>query len=229
MARKRMIDPGFWRDEKIAKCTYLERLLFIGLWSFAEDNGVGRAGPLLIKADVFPYETLREADIQAGLEKLSSLGLIQLYHNKGQQYYFVINFSKHQTINRPSVCLLPLPEDSLSTHGVLTTEVNISKDKLSKEEKKENSARTRFSPPTVEQVAKYCQKRGNKIDPQRFVDFYTSKGWLVGNNPMKDWEAAVRTWETRGKEDANGENKPNPESAGRAEGEGKPKYGFMPD
>ena len=56
----------------------------------------------------------------------------------------------------------------------------------------------RFTPPTVEEVSAYCRERGNKVDAQRFVDFYTSKGWKVGNQPMKDWKAAIRsTWETR--------------------------------
>lgn len=112
MPRKRMIDPGFWRDEKIARCSYLERLLFIGLWSFAEDDGVGRASPLLIKADVFPYETLREADIKKSLEKLASLGLILLYEIDSQMYYYIVNFNKHQVINKPSRCYLPLPPDA---------------------------------------------------------------------------------------------------------------------
>lgn len=53
----------------------------------------------------------------------------------------------------------------------------------------------RFIPPTVDEVASYCQERGNGIDPEAFVDFYASKGWMVGKNPMKDWKAAVRTWE----------------------------------
>lgn len=57
--------------------------------------------------------------------------------------------------------------------------------------------RTRFSPPTVDEVADYCRERGNHVDPQRFVDFYTAKGWRVGQNPMRDWKAAVRTWEQR--------------------------------
>ena len=57
--------------------------------------------------------------------------------------------------------------------------------------------RQRFSPPTADEVKAYCQERGNHVDPQRFVDFYASKGWRVGNNPMKDWKAAVRTWEQR--------------------------------
>lgn len=53
----------------------------------------------------------------------------------------------------------------------------------------------RFAPPTVEEVTAYCKERGNKVDPQRFVDFYESKGWMIGKNKMKSWQAAVRTWE----------------------------------
>ena len=53
----------------------------------------------------------------------------------------------------------------------------------------------RFSRPTVEEVADYCRERGNQVDAQRFVDYYTANGWRVGKNPMKDWKAAVRTWE----------------------------------
>lgn len=52
-----------------------------------------------------------------------------------------------------------------------------------------------FTPPSVEEVKQYCQERSNGVDPQRFVDFYSSKGWMVGKNKMKDWRAAVRTWE----------------------------------
>ena len=55
----------------------------------------------------------------------------------------------------------------------------------------------RFAPPTVEEVAAYCRERGNRVDPETFVDFYAAKGWKVGQNAMKDWRAAVRTWEKR--------------------------------
>ncbi len=58
-------------------------------------------------------------------------------------------------------------------------------------------ARTRktFIKPTVEEVREYCQERGNTVDPDTFVNFYESKGWVVGKSPMKDWKAAVRNWE----------------------------------
>lgn len=55
----------------------------------------------------------------------------------------------------------------------------------------------RFVKPTVEEVQAYCDERGNGMDARSFVDFYESKGWMVGKNPMKDWKAAVRTWEQR--------------------------------
>lgn len=54
---------------------------------------------------------------------------------------------------------------------------------------------SRFTPPSVEEVRVYCAERKNSVDPERFVDFYASKGWLVGKSKMKDWRAAVRSWE----------------------------------
>jgi Mg-chelatase subunit ChlI len=55
--------------------------------------------------------------------------------------------------------------------------------------------RKNFVKPTVEEVREYCLERKNNVDPERFVDFYESKDWFVGKNKMKDWRAAVRTWE----------------------------------
>ena len=55
-----------------------------------------------------------------------------------------------------------------------------------------------FKPPAVDEVRAYCNERKNDVDAQSFVDFYESKGWLVGKVKMKDWKAAVRTWERRG-------------------------------
>jgi len=68
-------------------------------------------------------------------------------------------------------------------------------------------SRHRFTPPTVEEVIAYCTEKGYTVDPQRFVNYYTSVGWRVGKNPMKDWKAAVRTW--NGKEQSqNGKAEP---------------------
>ena len=62
---------------------------------------------------------------------------------------------------------------------------------------KKREARKRFSPPSAAEVMEYCRERENAVDAESFVDFYAAKGWKVGNAPMKDWKAAVRTWEKR--------------------------------
>lgn len=54
---------------------------------------------------------------------------------------------------------------------------------------------SRFVPPTIEEVAAYCKARGNDVQAERFVDFYTAKDWMIGKNKMRDWKASVRTWE----------------------------------
>lgn len=58
-------------------------------------------------------------------------------------------------------------------------------------------ASKQFVPPTVDQVKDYCKQRGNNIDPETFVAFYESKGWKVGSQPMRSWQAAIITWEKR--------------------------------
>ncbi len=57
--------------------------------------------------------------------------------------------------------------------------------------------RERFTPPSVDEVAAFCLERKYGIDPEEFVSFYASKGWKVGTSPMKDWRAAVVTWEKK--------------------------------
>ena len=56
----------------------------------------------------------------------------------------------------------------------------------------------RFKPPSVDEVRAYCRERKNMVDAEKFIDYYTSNGWKVGKNSMKDWKAAVRTWERNG-------------------------------
>jgi len=64
-------------------------------------------------------------------------------------------------------------------------------------DKRESVHRKRFTPPSLEEVSAYCIERGNQVDAQTFIDFYESKGWKVGREPMKDWRACIRTWERR--------------------------------
>lgn len=67
-------------------------------------------------------------------------------------------------------------------------DININKER-------DNKGRTQFVKPSISDVAEFCRERNNGIDPEEFVAFYESKGWMVGRNPMKDWKSAVITWE----------------------------------
>jgi hypothetical protein len=83
----------------------------------------------------------------------------------------------------------------------LDTEVRLGKVSIGKDSKKEDidksisKKESRFTAPSVEEVRAYCLERKNTVDAETFVDFYTMKGWKVGKESMKDWKAAVRTWE----------------------------------
>ena len=84
---------------------------------------------------------------------------------------------------------------------ISTGEISISPKKRAK----------RFSPPTVEEIRAYCIERKNQVDPERFVDYYQAREWMLGKDKMKDWMAAVRTWERNGY--GNGQEKKNYKTA----------------
>lgn len=196
MARKRMIDPSFWTDEKLGECTMQERLLFMGLISNADDEGYGRANPKLLKSLIFPYDDLRASDLEKWLSHLGGLHIVVLYEYNGQTYYNLPNFLKHQTINRPTETSFPkletqgikiladythgvLTEHSLSTHGTLTPKRKEEKIKEKEEKGKEDIvdfvdiySRECFKLPQIKTVT----------DPRKkaislFKKTYTLKDW----------------------------------------------------
>ena len=73
-------------------------------------------------------------------------------------------------------------------------------DTLQAPKEQSGGRRKRFTIPTPEEVQAYCNERNNGISGQQFCDFYSSKGWKVGSQPMKDWKASVRTWEGKRRE-----------------------------
>lgn len=73
----------------------------------------------------------------------------------------------------------------------------------------------RFKKPTLEEVKEYCEERNNGIDAETFINFYESKGWMVGKNKMKDWKASVRTWEKSRNTKVVYQEKPLPEWFGK--------------
>lgn len=131
--RIRSIKPEFWRSDDVNELRIEDRLLFIGLWSYVDDNGVGIDRHSSICADLFahdlsvsPHDTLMR--VQEGLSRLHALGVIVRYSVGSKDYLEIANWSKHQKINRPSpgryprseaaeaVNHEPLTESSLNDH-----------------------------------------------------------------------------------------------------------------
>lgn len=102
---------------------------------------------------------------------------------------------------------IPLsPDGDIPLSGRQSTEeiLDIPMDENPKKEKSSaKKERKVFIPPSVDEVTQYCREHGYTISPWRFVNYYTSNGWMVGKNKMKDWEAAIRTWQSKENENGN--------------------------
>lgn len=156
-------------------------------------------------AKLFPY--LSEAQVRQALKVLEAKGYIKSGNfNKvaydRTKWYADLKYQMQSEESEDSICY-PYQMETISESNGNDTDIkpipninttltsNITIDKESKP-KKENP---KFIPPSFFEVREYCLERGNRVDPQRFIDHYTSNGWMVGKNKMKDWKAAVRTWE----------------------------------
>lgn len=110
------------------------------------------------------------------------------YSNQAGTYVIVSFVTQNDTQNDTQD---DTQDNTQSGHTLCT----LNKLNKTKQNKKENIQRKTFSKPTVEEVKAYCSERKNNVDAEKFCDFYESKGWRVGKEPMKDWKACVRTWE----------------------------------
>lgn len=109
MARKRMIDPEFWSDEKVGKLDYPVQLLFIGMWNFADDEGLIKYSPEFLRSQVFPYKDIPVEQLKQWQSQVEEINLVYPYGRIEQKYAWIINFRNHQVINRPQPSKLPAP------------------------------------------------------------------------------------------------------------------------
>lgn len=110
--RIRSIKPEFWRSDDVAALTREERLLFVGIWSYVDDNGVGVDDYRLIAADLFPLDDDQKevrGFVQEGLASLSRLSLVSRYEVDGKRFIHVSTWTKHQRVDNPNKQRFPLP------------------------------------------------------------------------------------------------------------------------
>ena len=177
---------------------------------------VNQSGLLLLTSKIAYTEDMLSAVfrhdvklVRIALTAFEQMGMIEITDNT----LHVVNWDKHQNIKgldeiREQARLRQQAyRDRQKSLPESTENKNVEEDKEYKNKSKSKNAlhnatrnvtkRKRFTPPTIDEVSSYCKERNNSVDPERFIDFYSSKGWKVGNQPMKDWKAAVRTWEKR--------------------------------
>lgn len=222
MAKFRNISTTFWTDTKVSEdMSSDERYLFL----YALTNPLTNlCGCYEIGVRQMVYDTGLSADkVKKLIHSLETKHNVIRYSDRTKEL-LIVNWHKHNwtssdKFRKPlGVQISQIKDNNFRTYlidvyngmdtvsipaeyGIDTTE------EYTEEYSEENTVeepdkRKRFSAPSVEEVRQYCAERQNTVDPQCFVDFYASKGWKVGNQPMKDWKACVRTWERNRNKDA---------------------------
>ena len=145
--------------------------------------------------ELFPYATARQVD--TALKKLIDDGVIitgnyntsaydrTLWYaitEKGISILQKCKMENTKNANGKDENVTPIP----NINTIINTNINTNMGQ---------SPPKRFTAPVLEEVKAYCVERKNNVDAERFIDYYTANGWKVGKNPMKDWKAAVRSWE----------------------------------
>lgn len=110
MARKRMISPEIWESQNFSALSDSAKIVFISLFSHADDEGRGRAEPSFVKSSTFPYdENRRVADIKSALSEIARSMSVQFYSVNGIEFYFMTSWKRWQKIDKPSKSKLPPP------------------------------------------------------------------------------------------------------------------------
>ena len=117
-----------------------------------------------------------------------------LYADNGEEPHLTGNERFVWAIARQSIDRARAQSETLRINGSKGGRPKKQEEPNETKEKQKEPAK-RFVKPTVDEVRAYCKERRNNVDAEKFVDFYSSKGWKVGGQPMKDWKACCRTWE----------------------------------
>jgi hypothetical protein len=211
MPRIRTIKPEFWTSESVGRLPRDARLLFIALWNLADDSGRVRGSLPYLSGAAFPYDEDARSKIGGWIAALEKEGMIRRYAGTdGNAYLDIPKWATHQKIDKPSPSKLPafseasttiprsLPEASPLDQGSGTVDQGAGSRDLGAQAEPAPEAHAKasvkFVPPTVDEVAAYCDEHGYSIDCDRFVNHYEGSGWMRGKTKIKSWQACVRTW-----------------------------------
>ena len=194
MAERRMFAKTIIGSARFLRMPPSSRLLYYDLGMYADDDGIVEA-----------FSVMRQTGAtEDDLRVLVSKGFVKVLNDDLVSY--IMDWNINNTIRKdryhPSIykdLVLQLTDGIPSDNQVTTNGIpRLGKDSIDKDS---IDKKGRFTPPTLSEVQAYVNEKGYHIDAESFIDFYASKGWMVGKNKMKDWKAAVRTWEKRRKDE----------------------------
>ena len=199
MAERRMFAKTIVLSDAFLDMPITARCLYFTLGMVADDDGFVNAPKSIIR-----QIGASEDDIKILIAKKFILpfdsGLIVIKHWRINNYLRTDRYQETKYIDEKS--LLEVEKNGAYSSGIPSSGIpRLGKDRLGKDSKEKDIGGTEsprhknFIPPTVEEVNDYCKERNNEVDAERFIDFYSAKDWYIGKNKMKDWKAAVRTWE----------------------------------
>ena len=206
--RIRTIKPEFWSHPILSAQDPVVRLGAIGLLNLADDGGYFMATPALVRSALFPLDE-DSTNARRVLATLSSVGYIETRnHPTHGDVGMVVNFNKHQRIDRPSPSKIKDYFDSTNTQralddhslldqgsGIKGSGIKGSGDQEALPPKSPSAPRSkRFIPPTVADVEAYALAAGHSIDAVKFVAHYESVDWVRGKTKISNWKMAVVTW-----------------------------------
>lgn len=214
MARKRMIDPSLWQSEDFSKLSILARLIWIGLFSNADDEGRGRANPVYIKSTLFAYdEDISLAKITKSLAEIEQSMSITMYEIDGKKYYQLESWAKFQVINRPSPSQIPpkngafqdnhgvFSEYSVNNHKQITDGSLLNRKEIEIEDNKERKSVKKESP-TLDEIKEYARLRGRPDLAVKFYEYYTEGNWVdAKGQSVRNWKQKFLTWCNKTKQD----------------------------
>jgi len=206
----RILKDSIFESEKISELTDFQFRLWVSLILSVDDYGRGDARPAMIKGRAFPLRgAVRENAIQEGLLELERSGCIFLYEVSGRPFLCFPKWDTHQRI-RQKTSRYPAPPEDYEPPTLDSKSPQIAADccemplekELEKEREKElekegkKEARTRFTPPTLEDVKAYCFERNSPVDPKQFFEYFSEGGWKDSKgNPVRNWKQKLITWE----------------------------------
>ena len=195
MAQKRMFSLSVVDTDKFLEMPVSARLLYYELGMRADDDGFVNNWKKILT-----FTGLKEDDIKILIAKQFIIpfdsGVIVIKHWRLNNY--LQNDRTKPTIYQEEYKQLGLDENNVYTMDTKCIH-RIDKNSIDKNRIEKNSIDkiSYFKKPTLEEVKEYCKERNNNIDAEYFMDYYESKGWMIGKNKMKDWKASIRTWEKK--------------------------------